>query len=97
MLSLPLQSDTKAANANNSPINIMLLTHPFFTTFLPKGIEIADTGKTAQSILCFSRESKEAVDEMVKIVGENGGKTGIREKSEMEKEMEGKGVMYGAA
>ncbi len=72
----------------------MLLTHPFYKTFLPKGVEIADPTKVAQCITCLSRPSKEAVDEMRHIAAENGGKKDVREQTEMEKQMEQTG-MYG--
>lgn len=48
-------------------------------------------------MLAFSAESKEEVDAIVKRVDEAGGKTGVREKNEMEKEMEKAGSMYGVS
>ena len=94
MISLPLTADS---NAHESPIKIMLLNHSFFSSFLPSGVKIADTKSTCQSILCLSRESREAVDEMAKKAGEAGGKTDIRQKTEMEKNMEQGEGMYGNA
>ena len=93
MVSLPL---TPESNVHESPIKIMLLNHSFFSSFLPKGIAIADPKNTAQSIICFSRDSREGVDEMVAKAKEAGGRTDIREKTDMEKMME-QGGMYGAA
>jgi uncharacterized protein len=93
MVSLPLGP---GSNPHESPIKIMLLNHSFFSTFLPPGVKIADPNATAQSILCFSRESREACDEFVAKAKEAGGRTEIREKTEMEKMME-KGGMYGSA
>lgn len=94
MISLPLTSES---NAHESPIKIMLLGHHFFNTFLPGGIKIADTKSVCQSILCFSRPSREGVDEMEAKAKEAGGTTGIREKTELEKKMEQGEGMYGAA
>jgi hypothetical protein len=93
MVSLPLAPDT---NPHESPIKIMLLGHTFFQTFVPPDRKIGDPNSTVQSIICFSRESREAVDEFVAKAKEAGGTTDIREKTDMEKMMEEHG-MYGAA
>jgi predicted lactoylglutathione lyase len=45
-------------------IFFMLLTEPFFKSFIKK--EIADATKVAESINCISVDSREAVDEMVR-------------------------------
>ncbi|MBB6112311.1 hypothetical protein SAMN05421821_11736 [Mucilaginibacter lappiensis] len=42
----------------------MLLTEPFFKSFIKK--EIADTTKVNESIHCISLDSREAVDEIVR-------------------------------
>ncbi len=73
MISLPLLPNS---DAHESPIKFMLLNHSFFSGFLPSGMEIADTSKVAQSIICFSRENRDGVDEMVKKAGEAGGEDG---------------------
>lgn len=54
-------------------IFVMLLTEPFFKTFVPN--EIADAYKSTESIICLSSESREKVDEMVRKALEAGGKT----------------------
>lgn len=94
MISPPLTPDS---NAHESPIKIMLLSHHFFNTFLPNGVEIADAKSVCQSILCFSRPSRQGVDQMEAKAKDAGGKTGIREKTELEKNMEQGEGMYGAA
>jgi predicted lactoylglutathione lyase len=45
-------------------IFFMLLTEPFFKSFIKK--EIADATKVAETINCISVDSREAVDEMVR-------------------------------
>jgi len=52
-------------------IFVMLLVEPFFKKFTQK--EIADSKKTTEVILCLSAESREKVDEMVKLAIEAGG------------------------
>ncbi len=94
MISLPLTADS---NAHESPIKIMLLGHTFFNTFLPSGIKIADTKSVCQSILCFSRPSRADVDGMAAKAKEAGGKTDIRKKTDLEKNMEQGEGMYGTA
>lgn len=51
-------------------IYIMLLVESFFKTFVPK--EVADATKATESILCLSAESREKVDEMVRLAVEAG-------------------------
>ncbi|WPU93292.1 VOC family protein [Mucilaginibacter sabulilitoris] len=45
-------------------IFFMLLTEPFFQSFIKKGI--ADATQVAETINCISLDSREAVDEMVR-------------------------------
>ena len=45
-------------------IFFMLLTEPFFKSFIKK--DIADAAKVAETINCISVDSREAVDEMVR-------------------------------
>lgn len=49
----------------------MLLTEPFFKTFTKK--EVADAKQTTEVLIALDAESKERVDEMVRIAVENGG------------------------
>ncbi|MEZ2336571.1 VOC family protein [Mucilaginibacter sp. RCC_168] len=66
-------------------IFFMLLTEPFFKSFIKK--DIADATKVAETINCISLDSREAVDEMVrKAVA--GGATVPNEKQDY-------GWMYG--
>lgn len=96
MMSLPPAPSSAPAVAHDGPIKIMLLTHPFFQGFLPQGVTIPDATKTAQVIVCFGKDSKEAVDEFVDKVAKNGGRKDIRAKTDIEKQME-EGGAYGAA
>ena len=73
----------------------MLLSHDFFKTFLPSNRSLADAKTTAQMLFCLSRESKEAVDELLKKAEEGGAKIDIRGRNEMEKKMEEEEAMYG--
>ena len=68
-------------------ISIMLLTHPFYAGFTSK--PIADAHQTSQVLLCLSRDSREAVDEIVANAGAAGGKTDVGPKQDMG------GMMYG--
>lgn len=51
---------------------VMLLTNEFFETFTKKSL--ADATLTTEVIVAVSAESKEAVDTMVEVALENGGK-----------------------
>jgi len=51
---------------------VMLLAEPFFKSFIKK--EIADSTATTETILAFSVNSREAVDEMVRKALAAGGK-----------------------
>ncbi|PYI55669.1 VOC family protein [Paenibacillus flagellatus] len=53
-------------------IYVMLLVEPFFQSFTKK--EIADTAKSAESIIALAAESREQVDEIVKRALEAGAK-----------------------
>ena len=53
-------------------IHVMLLTHPFYSSFTAK--PIADAHQTSQVLLCLSAESPEAVDAMVDAAAASGGK-----------------------
>ncbi len=53
-------------------IYVMLLVEPFFQQFTKK--EIADAKKTTEVLICLSAESRDRVDEMVRIAVEAGGK-----------------------
>ncbi len=52
-------------------IFVMLLTKPFFATFTRK--PIADAHATTEVINCLSCESREKVDELVRLAVANGG------------------------
>jgi len=52
-------------------IYVMLLTEPFFKGFINKSI--ADAHTTKEALICFSAESREAVDQLVNKALEAGG------------------------
>ncbi len=54
-------------------IFVMLLVEKFFKTFTPNAI--CDAKKATEVLLCLSRESREAVDGMVRAAVAAGGKT----------------------
>jgi len=56
-------------------IFVMLLVEPFFKNFTRK--EISDAKKSTEVIICLSAESREKVDEMVKLALEAGGNAPI--------------------
>ncbi len=68
-------------------ISVMLLTHPFYSGFTAK--PIANAHATSQVFLCLSRDSREAVDEIVAKAGQSGGKVDVGPKQDMG------GMMYG--
>lgn len=92
-MSLPA-TDAASSEAHEGAIKIMLLVHPFFKTFLPDGVKIADPSTVAQCLICLSRPSRESVDAMCQAGADNGGKKNIKEKTDAQKQMEESG-MYG--
>jgi predicted lactoylglutathione lyase len=68
-------------------IRVMLLTHPFYATFIGK--EIADAHRTSQVLLCISADSPAVVDQLVEAAATAGGKADPGPKQEMG------GMMYG--
>jgi uncharacterized protein len=67
-------TDEKAAALVISEnIYAMLITEPFFKTFIPDK-EIADTGKTKEALIALSADSKQQVDELVEKAIAAGGK-----------------------
>ena len=54
-------------------IYVMLLLEPFFQTFTPK--PISDAHKSTEVLLCLSRESRAAVDDMAAKAVAAGGST----------------------
>ena len=61
-------------------IHVMLLTHPFYSSFTAK--PIADPRATSQVILCLSADSRDAVDELLSAVSTAGGRTDLGLKQE---------------
>jgi predicted lactoylglutathione lyase len=61
-------------------IHVMLLTHPFYSSFTGK--PIADAHATSQVILCLSAESPAAVDAMADAAATAGGKVDVGLKQE---------------
>lgn len=67
-------TDEKAASLVISEnIYAMLLTEPFFKTFI-RNNEIADTSKTKEVLIALSADSKQQVDELVDKAIAAGGK-----------------------
>ena len=66
-------SDETSANmVLSEAIFVQLLTHAKWAQFTKKAIP--DTRKSAQVLLCLSRESREAVDQIVNSARQAGGK-----------------------
>ena len=80
-------NESAAMMVFSDTISVMLLTHPFYSGFTTK--PIADAHQTSQVLLCLSRDSRQAVDEMVAKAGAAGGKIDVAPKQEMG------GMMYG--
>ncbi len=68
-------------------IHVMLLTHPFYSTFTGK--TIADAHQTSQVLLALSADSPSTVDSMVETAVTAGGKADPGPKQDMG------GMMYG--
>jgi predicted lactoylglutathione lyase len=67
-------TDEKAASLVISEhIYAMLITEPFFKTFIPNK-EIADTAKTKEVLIALSTESKQAVDDLANKAIAAGGR-----------------------
>jgi predicted lactoylglutathione lyase len=67
-------TDDKAASlVISEDIYAMLITEPFFKTFIPNK-EIADTAKTKETLIALSTDSKQQVNEMADKAIAAGGK-----------------------
>jgi predicted lactoylglutathione lyase len=69
-------------------ILVMLLTHPFYSSFTSK--PIADAHQSSAVILCLSADSREAVDEMVSAAAAVGAKTDLGLKQDQHPMMYGR-------
>lgn len=81
-------NDVAAMMVFSDTISVMLLTHDFYAGFTTK--PIADAHATSQVLLCLSRESRDAVDDMVARAGAAGGKIDVGPKQEMGEMMYGR-------
>jgi predicted lactoylglutathione lyase len=77
--------ETATCMVISDTIFAMLLTHEKFASFSPK--PITDTSQSIEVLTCLSRDSREAVDAMVKAAVAAGGST--------YKEPQDHGFMYG--
>jgi predicted lactoylglutathione lyase len=84
------QPGQAAAMVWSDTIHVMLLSHDFFRGFLPGDRTIADAGASAQTLLCLSFNSREAVDRVTQAAADAGGRADIRAAQDM-------GFMYGRA
>lgn len=80
-------NESAAMMVFSETIHVMLLTHPFYSTFTSK--PIADAHQTSEVLICLSEESTEAVDAMVAKAVASGGKADVGPKQDMG------GLMYG--
>jgi len=65
--------DTAACMIISDDIYTMLLTHAKFKEFTPN--PICDATKSTEALVCLSRDSRAAVDDMVRKAVAGGGKT----------------------
>lgn len=65
--------DTATCMIVGDQIFVMLLTHDKFKTFTPK--PVCDATQSTEVLVCLSRESREAVDTMVREAVAAGGST----------------------
>jgi len=82
-------NDAAAMMVLSDTISVMLLTHPFYSTFTSK--PIADAHDSSQVMMCISCESPAEVDRIVDAAAGAGGKIDQSLKSEAEPD----GPMYG--
>ena len=80
-------NESAAMMVISETIFVMLLTHDFYKSFTSK--PIADAHTTSQVLLCLSRDSRDAVDEIVANAADAGGKIDVGPKQDMG------GMMYG--
>ena len=80
-------NDQAAMIVLSDVINVMLLTHPFYSSFTSK--PIADAHTSSQVLLCLSADSPEDVDALVETAGGSGGLADPGPKQDMS------GMMYG--
>jgi predicted lactoylglutathione lyase len=78
-------NDQAASIVVTDNILVMLLAKPFFATFTAK--PIADARRVTEAINCLSCESREQVDELVKLAAQHGGS--------VPREAQDHGFMYG--
>ena len=71
-LNQKFSDETAACMVLSATIFVMLLTHPKWKQFTTK--TIPDAKKTAQVMLCLSRESRAAVDSILEAAKKAGGK-----------------------
>ena len=72
---------TAAAMVFSDTITVMLLSHDHFALFAPRAI--ADARAANEVLLCFSEESRAAVDASVERAVAAGGRPDLRPKQEM--------------
>lgn len=80
-------NDAAAMMVLSETIAVMLLTHPFYTTFTSK--PVADAHRSSQMLLCVSCESPAEVDRITEAAATAGGKADVGAKQDVP------GVMYG--
>ena len=81
-------NEVASAMQLSDTITFMILSHDFFKTFTPKAI--ADSKATTEVLICISRDSRAAVDEINQRAAAAGGRADVREVQDM-------GFMYSRA
>ena len=79
-------NEVASAMQLSDTIVFMILSHDFFKTFTPK--PIADAHATTETLICISRDSRDAVDAIVDAAAAAGGKADVGPNQDM-------GFMYG--
>ncbi len=81
-------NDQAAMMVLSETISVMLLTHDFYVGFTAK--PIADAHTSSQMLLCLSRDSRGAVDDMVSRAEQSGGKPDVGPRQDMGAAMYGR-------
>lgn len=85
----PRFSNDKASMVRiSNVINVMLLTHDFYSTFTPK--PVADPKRSSAVLIAISADSREAVDALIDRAAAAGGTPDIGPKQEYGDQMYGR-------
>lgn len=77
-------NETTSCMVLSDSIYVMIMLPPFFTQFVPRGKQTADSTKVSEVLLCITVDRKEEVDELVATAEKEGGRADPTKLPEME-------------